>query len=85
MLPNGPFFREGGERLRLVPAQAAAQRAAAAAKLHRHEIVVRSREAGAGEAHQHAAILDPGDKRVTRLARNIADVRQHDHRGRSAR
>ena len=80
MLPNGPSLREGGERLRLVPAQAAAERAAAAAKLHRHEIVVGAGEARAGETHQHAAVLDPGDEPVARLARDIADVGQHDHR-----
>ena len=74
------FLREGGERLRLVPAQAAAERAAAAAKLHRHEIVVGAGEAGAGETHQHAAVLDPGDEPVARLARDVADIGQHDHR-----
>jgi hypothetical protein len=52
------FLREGGERLRLVPAQAAAEGAAAAAQLDRHQIVVRAGEAGAGETHQHAAVLD---------------------------
>jgi len=32
----------------------------AAAQLDRHEIVIGLREAGTCEAHQHAALLDPG-------------------------
>ena len=51
---------ERGEMLRLLPGQAAAERAAAAAQLDRHEIVVALREPRAGEAHQHAALVDPG-------------------------
>ena len=37
-------------------------------------------EPRAGEAHQHAAVLDPGGEPVARLARDVADVGQHDHR-----
>ena len=74
------FARERRERLRLVPAQAAAEHAAAAAQLHGHEIVVGGRKPRAGEAHQHAAVLDPGGQPVARLARDVADVGQHDHR-----
>ena len=47
---------EGGEMLRLLPGQAAAEAAAAAAQLHRHQIVIGLRQARAGEAHQHAAL-----------------------------
>ena len=74
------FAREGGELLRLFPAQAAAEDAAAAAQLHRHQIVVGGGEPRAGEAHQHAAVLDPGGEPVARLARDVADIGQHDHR-----
>ena len=48
-----------GERLRLIPAQAAAEDAAAAAQLHRNQLVVGGGEPRAGEAHQHAAVVDP--------------------------
>ena len=51
--------RESGELLRLFPAQAAAERAAAAAQLHRHELVIGAGEVRPGKAHKHAAIVDP--------------------------
>ena len=73
----------GGERsemLRLLPGQAAAERAAAAAQLDRHEIVVGLRQPRAGEAHQHAALVDPGREPVADFRRQRADVGHHDHR-----
>ena len=72
--------RETGEVLRLVPAQAAAEDAAAAAQLHRHQIVVfGGGEMRAGEAHQHAAIVDPLVETLARLG-DIADVGEDQHR-----
>ena len=80
MLPNGPSRENaasccGWSQLRLPPSDAAA-----AAQLHRHQIVVGAGEAGAREAHQHAAVLDPGGEPVARFARDVADVGQDDHR-----
>ena len=72
--------REGGELLRLLPAQAAAEDAAAAPQLHRHEIVVAGREPRTGEAHQHAAVLDPARELVVRLAGDVADIGEDHHR-----
>ena len=37
-------------------------------------------EARAGEAHQHAAVLDPVGEPLARLAGDIADVGEDDHR-----
>ena len=71
--------RERRELLRLVPAQRAAERAAAAAQLHRNEIVVAGGEPRAGEAHQHAAVLDPLGQALARFG-DIADVGEDDHR-----
>ena len=71
--------RERRELLRLVPAQRAAERAAAAAQLHRNEIVVAGGEPRAGEAHQHAAVLDPLGQPLARFG-DIADVGEDDHR-----
>ena len=71
---------ERGEMLRLLPGQAAAEAAPAAAQPDRHEIVVGLREAGAGEAHQHAALLDPGVEALADFRRQRADIGQHDHR-----
>ena len=53
------FAREAGELLWLVPAQTAAQDAATAPQFHRHEIIVAARKMRAGEAHEHATIVDP--------------------------
>ena len=74
------FARERGELLRLLPAQAAAEDAAAAAQLDRHEFVVAGGEARAGEAHQHAAVLDPGIEAVARVAGDVADIGEDHHR-----
>ena len=71
--------RKGGERLRLVPAQGAAEDAAAAAQLDRHQIVVVGGEMRAGEAHQHAAVLDPLGQRLQLLG-DVADVGEDQHR-----
>ena len=80
MPANGTFAREAGELLRLFPAQAAAQDAAAAAQLHRHQVVVGSAgEMRPGKAHQHAAIVDPFVEPLARL-RDIADIGEDQHR-----
>ena len=66
--------------LGLFPAQAAAENAAAAAQLHRHEIVIGSGETRAGKPHQYAAIVDPPRQPVARVGRDIADIGEDDHR-----
>ena len=66
--------------LRLLPGQAAAERAAAAAKFHGHEIVVALRKPWTGETHQHAALVDPGVEAFADLRRQRADIGHHDHR-----
>ena len=71
--------RESGELLRLVPAQAAAERAAAAAQLHRHELVVGAGEVRPGKAHKHAAIVDPFVELIERLV-DVADIGKDQHR-----
>ena len=74
------FARESGELLRLFPAQAAAQDAAAAAQLHRHQVVVGGAgEVRTGKAHQHAAIVDPFVELLARLS-DIADIGEDQHR-----
>ena len=65
--------RKGGERLRLVPAQTAAEDAAAAAQFDRNEIVLRGGEPRTGKAHQNAAFLNPMRKAIVRIA-DIADI-----------
>jgi hypothetical protein len=66
--------------LRLLPAQRAAERASAAAQLHRNQVFVgRGREARAGEAHQHAAVIDPSGELIACLC-DIADIGQDHHR-----
>ena len=73
----------GGERghvLRLLPGQAAAERASAAAQLDGNEVVIGLREPGPGETHQHAALLDPGVEPVADFRRQRADIGHHDHR-----
>ena len=79
MLANGLSRENAGELLRLVPAQRAAERAAAAAELDRNEIVVAGREPRAGEAHQHAAVLDPLGQAFARFG-DVADVGEDHHR-----
>ncbi len=71
-------LREGGELLRLVPAQAAAEDAATAPQAYRHQAIVIAGEMRSGEAHQHAAVLDPLAQRPA-LARDIADVGEDQH------
>ena len=73
------FAGERSQLLRLVPGQAAAQDAAAAPQLHRHEIVVAGSESRAGEAHEHAAFLDPARKLLARLG-DVADISEDQHR-----
>ena len=74
------FARECGELLRLFPAQAAAEDAAAAAQLHRHQVVVGGAgEMRTGKAHQHAAIVDPFVELLARL-RDVADIGEDQHR-----
>ena len=80
MPANGPSREKRGERLRLVPAQAAAEHAAAAAQLHRHQFVVAGGQPRAGEAHQHAAVLDPARQPVARVAGDVADIGEDHHR-----
>ena len=72
--------REAGELLRLFPTHAAAQDAAAAAQLHRHQIVVGcAGQMRAGKAHQHAAIVEPFVEPLARLG-DVADVGEDQHR-----
>ncbi len=66
--------------LRLLPGQAAAERAAALAQLDRNEIVFGLCEPGPCEPHQHAALVDPGIETFAQLGRNGADIGQDDHR-----
>ena len=74
------FARERRELLRLLPRERAAERASAAAQLHRNEIVVGRREPRAGEAHQHAAGVDPAREPLARLAGDVADIGEDQHR-----
>ncbi len=79
-MPKNGLSRENAvELLRLLPGQAAAEHAAAAAQLHRHEVVVGGGEPRTGEAHQHAAVLDPAGELLARL-RDVADVGEDQHR-----
>ena len=77
---NGPSAANDGEVLRLFPGETAAEAAAAAAQLHRHQIVIGLRQARAGKAHQHAALLDPCADAFANFRRQRADIGQHDHR-----
>ncbi len=70
--------REGGELLRLIPGQAAAENASAAPKLHRHQVVVAGSKARSCETHQHAAVLEPARERLARV-RDIAYVGEDQH------
>ncbi len=67
------------QRLRLVPAQTAAEDAAAAPQLYGHQIVIGRGEPGAGETHQHAAVLDPARQAIVGVAGDIADVGEDQH------
>ena len=75
-----PVGGEGSHVLRLLPGEAAAERAAAAAQFHRYEIVVRLCQSRAREADEHAALVDPGVEALADLRRQRADVSHHDHR-----
>ena len=66
--------------LRLLPGQAAAEGAAAAAQFDRHQIVIGLRQTGTGETHQHAALIDPCVQALADFRRQRADIGQHDHR-----
>ena len=74
------FSRKGGKRLRLVPAQAAAENAAAAPQPDRNEIVIGRGEPRTGKAHQHAAILDPMRQPIMGIAGDGADIGENQHR-----
>ena len=71
--------RKRRERLRLIPAQTAAEDAAAAPQLDRNEIVVGGGKARTGEPHQYAAVLDPIGEPIVGVA-DIADIGQDQHR-----
>ena len=66
--------------LRLLPGQAAAEAAAAAAQFHRHQVVIGLRQTRPGKAHQHAALVDPRVDAFADFRRQRADIGQHDHR-----
>ena len=70
---------EGLHGLRRLPAERAAERAVAGAQRHRHEAVLGAGETGPCEAHQHAAIVHPARDHLLLLARQHADVGQHQH------
>ena len=75
-----PLAREARELLRLLPRERAAEHAAAAAELHRNQIILCRGQPRPGEAHEHASLLHPGDEAGARLGRDGADVGQHQHR-----
>src|SRR5215510_10671621 len=61
------FARKSGKLLWLVPAQGAAKGTATAPQLHRHKLVVGASEMRSGEAHEHAAVVDPFVELIERL------------------
>jgi len=71
---------EGGQMLRLLPSETAAEAAPTTPQFHRHQIVVGLRQARAGKTHQHAALFDPGGQTLADLRRQRADIGEHDHR-----
>ncbi len=73
--------RELGQRRRLAPAHDAAQRAVAQAERRRHQRVVAGGEVGAGEAHGHAAALDPLGDLVAVVGRGRRAVGDQQHGG----
>lgn len=77
---NGPSAAKVDRCCGFSCGQAAAEDAAAAAQLDRHQIVIGLREAGAGEAHQHAALCDPAIEPLADFRRQRADIGHHDHR-----
>src|SRR3954463_469999 len=72
------FARESVELLRLFPGEAAAENAAAAPELHRHEIIVCGCEPRSGKADQYAALFDPTGELIARLG-DIADIGEDEH------
>jgi len=71
--------REAGKLLWLVPAQAAAQDAAAAPQFYRNQIVIAPRKVGPGKSYQNPAIVDPLVQTIQRIG-GIADIREDQHR-----
>jgi hypothetical protein len=65
--------------LSLVPAQAAAENAAAAAQPDGHKVVLGRGKPRTGEPHQNAAVFNPASKSIMRVA-DIADIGKHQHR-----
>ena len=70
---------KGCKLLRLRPRHGAAERTRAEAQRRRQQLIAALLEARAGEAHQHAALLDPLRDALLDLARQRADVGQHQH------
>ena len=80
MLPNGPSRENaasgcGWSQLRLPPSMRPPRRSFTGTRSSSEPA-----RRGPGEAHQHAAVLDPGGEPVARFARDVADVGQDDHR-----
>ena len=75
---EGRIFREGCQALRLLPGQAAAQRAFGA-QLHRQKRIRPLGDAGAGETQQRAPSLHPGRQRLFLPPRRHRAVGQHQH------
>src|SRR5262249_9168402 len=73
------FAPERGKLLRLIPAQRAAEHAAATAQPHWYEVVIAGGQPWTCEAHQHPAVLGPARQLLLRF-RGIADVGEDDHR-----
>ena len=72
-------MRKGAELLGLLPGQAAAEDAVAAPQPYRHQIVLAVRQPRPGEAHQHAAVLDPAADLIVHLG-DVADIGEDHHR-----
>ena len=72
--------REGGEGLRAVPGQGAAERAPAAAQAHGNQRIAAGGEPRAGEAQQQAAGFDEGPDAGGGAVVHGADIGKHQHR-----
>src|SRR5262249_36836632 len=72
------FSGEGGERLRFVPAQTAAQYSAAAAQFLRYEIIVSLRKMRSDETQEDPAIVDPYVYTFERVC-YVADIGKDQH------
>jgi hypothetical protein len=79
-MPLNGLARECRQLLGLVPAQAAAENARRGAASDRHQLIVGGGEPRAGKAHQDAAFVDPARQAVARIAGDIADIGEDDHR-----